>query len=74
MGFLSFVRLIGSVFFKKHLAEFILCRPRALYMSLTQNDVDHEQQHSLLKLLGNLQGVGFSVEDELPPSFDGGTC
>ena len=46
VGFLSFVR---SVYFKKHLAEFILSTPRALYMSLTQNDVDHAK--SLLKLL-----------------------
>ena len=42
-GFLSFVRLIGSVNFKKHLAEFILCRPRALYMSLTQNDENRNE-------------------------------
>ena len=44
VGFLSFVRLIGSLYFKKHLAVFILSTPSALYMSLTQNDVDHEQQ------------------------------
>ena len=28
-------------------------------MSLTQNDVDHEQR--LLKLLGKQQGIGFSL-------------
>ena len=31
-GFLSFVRLISTVYFKKHLAEFTVNTPRALYM------------------------------------------
>ena len=44
-GFLSFVRLIGTVYFKKHLSEFIVNTPRALYMSLTQSSVGPMQQH-----------------------------
>ena len=34
-GFLSFVRLIGTVYFKKHLAEFTVTTPRTLYMSFS---------------------------------------
>ena len=37
-GFLSFVRLIGTVYFKKHLAEFTVTTPRTLYMSFSQSD------------------------------------
>ena len=44
-GFLSFVRLIGTVYFKKHLAEFTLDTPRALYMSLAQDGIGPVQQH-----------------------------
>ena len=41
-GFLSFVRLIGTVYFKKHLAEFTVDTPRALYI---QDGVGPVQQH-----------------------------
>ena len=40
-GFLSFVRLIGTVYFKKHTLD----TPHALYMSLTQDSTDSVQQH-----------------------------
>ena len=43
-GFLSF-RLICTVYFKKHLAEFTLDTPRVLYMSLAQDGTDSVQQH-----------------------------
>ena len=46
-GFLSFVRLIGTVYFKKHLAEFTLDTPRALYMSLAQDGIGPVQQQEV---------------------------
>ena len=44
-GFMSFVRLIGTIYFKKHLAQFTVNTPCALYTSLTQSDVAPMQQH-----------------------------
>ena len=44
--FLSFVRLTGTVYSKKHLAEFTLDTPCALYMSLSQDGVAPVQQHN----------------------------
>ena len=43
--FLLFVRLICTVYFKKHLAEFTLDIPRVLYMSLAQDGTDSVRQH-----------------------------
>ena len=53
--------------FKSHLAEFILCRPRALYMSLTQNDVDHKQhQKQFIEAILETARSRIQFEDELP--------
>ena len=53
-GFLSFVRLIGTVYFKKHLAEFTLDTPRALYMSLTQEEEEVLHDDSLRRECGEV--------------------
>ena len=45
IGFLSFVTLICTVYFKKHLAEFSHTTHRALYTSITHQGIDHVQQH-----------------------------
>ena len=42
-GFLSFGRLIGTGYFKKHLAKFTLDTPHALYMSLAQDGIGSVQ-------------------------------
>ena len=36
---------MSTVYYKKHLAEFTLDIPRALYMSLSQDDVAPFEQH-----------------------------
>ena len=70
-GCMSFVRLIGTIYFKKHVAQFTVNTPRALYMSLTQSDVAPMQQHK--KFTGVIRETVWSriqFEDELPLSFD----
>ena len=70
-GFLPFVRLIGTVYFKKHLAEFTLDTPRALYMSLSQDGVGPVQQHKrFIEVIRECVWSRIEFEDELPPSFD----
>jgi len=70
-GFLSFVRLIGTVYFKKHLAEFVLTTPRALYMSLTQGGVGPMEQHRrFIETIRETVWSRIQFEDELPPSSD----
>ena len=70
-GFLSFVRLIGTVYFKKHLAEFTLDTPRALYMSLSQDGVGPAEQHKkFIEVIRESVWSRIEFEDELPPSFD----
>ena len=60
-GFLSFVRLIGTVYFKKHLADFTPHTPRALYMSLAQNSIVS------LRLLERVCRVGLGLRMSCPP-------
>ena len=70
-GFLSFIRLIGTMYFKKHLVEFIVNTPRALYMSLAESGVGPMQQHK--KFIGAIREAVWNriqFEDELPPSFE----
>ena len=63
-GFLSFVRLVGTVYLKKHLAEF-------MYTSLTQSGLGHVQQHMLfIESIRDSVWSRIQFEDELPPSFD----
>ena len=70
-GFLSFVRLVGTVYFKKHLAEFIHSTPRALYTSLTQSGLGPVQQYKLfIESIRDSVWSRIQFEDELPPSFD----
>ena len=70
-GFLSFIRLIGTVYFKTHLAEFTLDTPRALYMSLAQDGIGPVQQHTrFIEVIRESVWSRIEFEDELPPSFD----
>ena len=62
-GFLFFVRLIGRVYFKKHLAEFTVDTPHAVYMSLTQDGVGPVQQH--IEVI-RVCGVGLSLRMNCP--------
>ena len=67
-GFLSFVELSRTVYFKNHLAEFTLDTPRALYMSLAQDGIDPVQQHK--KFIEGSEivcGVGLSLRMSCPP-------
>ena len=66
-GFLSFVRLIGTVYFKKHSHT----TPRALYTSLTQHGLDYVQQQDTRGKCG----VGYSLKMSVPPHLKpcGGT-
>ena len=68
---MSFVRLIGTIYFKKHLAQFTVNIPHALYMSLTQSDVAPMQQHKkFIEVIRETVWSRIQFEDELPPSFD----
>ena len=70
-GFMSFVRLVGTIYFKKHLAQFTVNIPRALYMSLTQSDIAPMQQHKkFIEVIRETVWSRIQFEDELPPSFD----
>ena len=70
-GFLSFIRLLGTVYFKKHLAEFTLDTPRALYMSLAQDGIGPVQQHKrFIEVIRESVWSRIEFEDEFPPSFD----
>ena len=68
-GFLSFVRLIGTVHFKKHLAEFTLDTPRALYMSLAQDGIGPVQLQQHKRFIEVIRESRIEFEDGLPPSF-----
>ena len=70
-GFLAFLRLIGTTYFKKHLAAFTHKTPRALYLSLSCSNVTPDQQHR--KWIDNIRDAIWGrvqFEDELPPSVD----
>ena len=54
-GFLSFVRLIGTVYFKKHLSSFKYDCPRALFNSFSSSD-PISQHKQWLAALGPLYG------------------
>ena len=70
-GFLSFIRLIGTVYFKKHVVEFSHTTPRALHASLTQHGLDHvQQQKQFIKYIRGKVWSRIQFEDELPPSFE----
>ena len=64
-GFLFFVRLIGTMNFKKYLAEFTLDTPRALYMSLSQDPI--EQHKMFIEVIRESVWSRIEFEDELPP-------
>ncbi len=69
-GFLSFVRLIGTVYIKKHLAQFTVKTPRALHMSLAQSGVAPMRQHEkFIEAIRETVWSTIQFEDELPPSF-----
>ena len=69
-GFLSFIRLIGTVYFKKHLSVFIQDTPRALYNSLTSNMTPIQQHAKFLETIRDGVWDRIQFEDELPPSLD----
>ena len=70
-GFISFVRLMGTRYFKKHLVQFTVNTLCALYMSLTQSDVAPMQQHKkFIEVIREKVWSRKQFEDELPPSFD----
>ena len=66
-GFLSFVRLIGTVYFKKHLVEFSPTTPHALYTSLTRHGLHYVQQHKqFIKYIWENCGVRYSLKMSSP--------
>ena len=70
-GFLSFVRLVGTMYFKKHLSVFLHNTPRALYMSLNESGLSPLEQHKkFLQVTRDSVWSRIKFEDELPPSFE----
>lgn len=69
-GFRSSVRLIGTVYFKKHLEEFTAHTARALSMSLAESGVGHMQQHKrFIEAIRERVRSRMQFECELPTSF-----
>ena len=70
-GFLCFIRLIGTAYFKKHLSAFVQDTPRALYNSLTGKNMTPLQQHSkFLQTIRDCVWDRIQFDNELPPSVD----
>ena len=68
-GFLSLVRLIGTVYMKKHLASFKHDCPRALFNSFPSDDPT-EQHKKWLDCIRSTVWENIEFEDELPPSWE----
>ena len=45
LGFLSFTRLVGTMYFKAHLDAFVHQTPQSLYNSIQDPSLDREKQH-----------------------------
>ena len=69
LGFLSFVRLIGTVYFKKHLSTFKYDCPRALLNSFPCSD-PISQHKQWLDCIRSTVWENIEFEDELPPSWE----
>ena len=68
-GLLAFIRLVGTVYFKQHLACFHHDSPRALFNSFS--DSDPETQHRRwLDCIRSTIWEKIEFEDELPPSSE----
>ena len=69
-GFISFVRLVGLAFFKKHLSCFVHDTPRVLYSSLADPALSHYDMHKrFLQTIRDMVWDKIQFEDELPPSM-----
>lgn len=69
VGFLAFLRLIGTVYYKKHLSSFPFESPRAFVNSLSsQTDESRSQHLQWLETIRNTIWEHIEFEDELPPS------
>ena len=66
LGFLSFVRLIGTVYFKKHLSSFKYDCLRALLNSISDSD-PISQHKQWLDYIRSIVWENTEFEDELPP-------
>ena len=66
LGFFSFVRLIGTVYFKKHLSLFTYDSPRALFNSFPDSD-PISQHKQWLDCIRSTMWETIEFEDELPP-------
>ena len=69
LGFLSFVRLIGTVYFKKHLSSFKYDCPRPLLNSFSCSD-PISQHKQWLECIRSTIWEYIEFEDELPPSWE----
>ena len=68
-GLLSLIRLIGTVYFKKHLASFKYDCPRSLLNSFT-SDNPINQHKQWLNCIRSTVWENIEFEDELPPSWE----
>ena len=67
--FLSFIRLIGTVYFKKHLSIFKYDCPRGLFNSFPTSD-PISQHKQWLDCIRSTMWENIEFEDELPPSWE----
>ena len=68
-GFLVFVRLIGTIYFKKHIACFHHDSSRVLYNSMPCEDPD-TQHRRWLSTISSTVWERVEFEDQLPPSWE----
>ena len=66
---LSFIRLVGTVYFKKHLASFKYSSPRALFNSVMSED-PISQHKQWLDYITCTVWACIEFEDQLPPSWE----
>ncbi len=69
LGFLAFVRLVGSAYFKKCQSAFVHDSPRALLNSCQQSSVEQSHKH-WLETIRDTVWERIEFEDELPPSWE----
>ena len=71
-GFLSFVRLVGTVYFKKHLSSFKYSSPRALFDSYKSSD-PISQHKQWLESIRYIYSLGMYRVRGSAPSIVGST-
>ena len=66
---MSFIRLVGTMYFKKHISSYKYDCPRALFKSFSSSD-PISQHKQWLDCIRSTVWENIEFEDELPPSWE----